>query len=188
MLCHNARRDARFSGGELVLLEDQDRALWDAAQVAQAGDLLERAIALRGRGRTCCRRRSPRYRPSTTSIGSRSPRSTASLLGSHAHRWLSSTAPSRSQRPARRRQLWTSSSDFRSRTTSSCTRRGPSCCAASAAPTTPGPPTSEHSSSPAPSPSDGSSSAGSANSDPQPPANACCSRRPPSVQNVLDRT
>ena len=50
MLCHDARRDARFSGGELVLLEDQDRALWDDRQIAQARDLLERAIALRGRG------------------------------------------------------------------------------------------------------------------------------------------
>ncbi len=29
MLCHNARRDARFARGELVLLEDRDRALSD---------------------------------------------------------------------------------------------------------------------------------------------------------------
>src|SRR5579885_1996215 len=29
MLLHDARRDARFPGGELVLLADQDRSLWD---------------------------------------------------------------------------------------------------------------------------------------------------------------
>ena len=32
MLLDDARRDARFAGGELVLLADQDRSLWDAAQ------------------------------------------------------------------------------------------------------------------------------------------------------------
>jgi RNA polymerase sigma-70 factor, ECF subfamily len=50
MLCHDARRAARFSGDELVLLEDQDRSLWDAAQIAQARAVLDRALALRGRG------------------------------------------------------------------------------------------------------------------------------------------
>jgi RNA polymerase sigma-70 factor (ECF subfamily) len=50
MLCHNARRDARFAGGELVLLEDQNRALWDPAQLTQARALLERGLVLRGRG------------------------------------------------------------------------------------------------------------------------------------------
>jgi RNA polymerase sigma-70 factor, ECF subfamily len=50
MLCHDARRKARFAGGELVLLEDQDRALWDAAQIAEGRAALERALALGGRG------------------------------------------------------------------------------------------------------------------------------------------
>jgi RNA polymerase sigma-70 factor (ECF subfamily) len=50
MLCHHARRDARFAGGELVLLEDQDRARWDGAALARARVLLERALALHGRG------------------------------------------------------------------------------------------------------------------------------------------
>ena len=31
MLLHDARRDARFSDGEIVLLAEQDRSLWDAA-------------------------------------------------------------------------------------------------------------------------------------------------------------
>jgi RNA polymerase sigma-70 factor, ECF subfamily len=50
MLLHDARRAARFASGELVLLEDQDRALWDEAQIAEGRAVLERAIALRGRG------------------------------------------------------------------------------------------------------------------------------------------
>ena len=50
MLCHDARREARFSDGELVLLEDQDRSLWDSDRLAVARGVLDRAIALRGRG------------------------------------------------------------------------------------------------------------------------------------------
>jgi RNA polymerase sigma-70 factor, ECF subfamily len=50
MLLHDSRRHARFLDSELVLLADQDRSLWDAAQIAQARDALERALALRGRG------------------------------------------------------------------------------------------------------------------------------------------
>ena len=36
MLCHDARRASRFDGGELVLLADQDRSLWNRAQIAEA--------------------------------------------------------------------------------------------------------------------------------------------------------
>jgi RNA polymerase sigma-70 factor, ECF subfamily len=50
MLLHNARREARFSRGELVLLEDQDRGLWDPVQIGEGRVSLERALALRGRG------------------------------------------------------------------------------------------------------------------------------------------
>jgi RNA polymerase sigma-70 factor, ECF subfamily len=50
MLCHDARRRARFSNGELVLLEDQDRSLWNANQIAEGRGVLERALALHGRG------------------------------------------------------------------------------------------------------------------------------------------
>ncbi|MBO0690652.1 MAG: sigma-70 family RNA polymerase sigma factor [Candidatus Dormibacteraeota bacterium] len=50
MLCHDARRRARFSGGELVRLEDQDRSLWDAGQIAEGRAELDRALALGGRG------------------------------------------------------------------------------------------------------------------------------------------
>ncbi len=47
---HHARRKARFSGEELVLLEDQDRSLWDPQEVATGRAALARALALRGRG------------------------------------------------------------------------------------------------------------------------------------------
>ncbi|HEX3735524.1 MAG TPA: DUF6596 domain-containing protein [Solirubrobacterales bacterium] len=50
MLLHDARREARFAGGALVLLGDQDRSLWDAAQIGQGRAALDLAIALRGRG------------------------------------------------------------------------------------------------------------------------------------------
>ncbi|HZQ16711.1 MAG TPA: DUF6596 domain-containing protein [Gaiellaceae bacterium] len=50
MLLHDARRDARFPGGELVLLADQDRSLWDGAKLASGRAALDRALALGGRG------------------------------------------------------------------------------------------------------------------------------------------
>jgi RNA polymerase sigma-70 factor (ECF subfamily) len=50
MLIHHARRNARFTGDELVLLAEQDRTLWDVDQIEGGRRLLERAIALRGRG------------------------------------------------------------------------------------------------------------------------------------------
>jgi RNA polymerase sigma-70 factor (ECF subfamily) len=46
MLLHDARRDARVdAAGELVLLEDQDRACWDRTQIAEGIALAERALA-----------------------------------------------------------------------------------------------------------------------------------------------
>ena len=50
MLLHDARREARSRDGELVLLADQDRSLWDAAQIAAGRAVLDRALALRGHG------------------------------------------------------------------------------------------------------------------------------------------
>jgi RNA polymerase sigma-70 factor (ECF subfamily) len=50
MMIHHARRRARFSGEDLVLLEDQDRSLWDHAQIAAGRAELDRAVALGGRG------------------------------------------------------------------------------------------------------------------------------------------
>jgi RNA polymerase sigma-70 factor (ECF subfamily) len=45
MLLHDARRGARLRDGEVVLLDDQDRALWDDQQLADGRDLLQRAMA-----------------------------------------------------------------------------------------------------------------------------------------------
>jgi RNA polymerase sigma-70 factor (ECF subfamily) len=50
MLIHHARRGARFHGEDLVLLGDQDRSLWDLDKIAAGRELLDRAIALHGRG------------------------------------------------------------------------------------------------------------------------------------------
>jgi RNA polymerase sigma-70 factor (ECF subfamily) len=51
MLLHDSRRRARFSpSGELVLLADQDRSLWNADRIDSGRTTLDRALALRGRG------------------------------------------------------------------------------------------------------------------------------------------
>jgi RNA polymerase sigma-70 factor (ECF subfamily) len=50
MLANDARRDARFADGTVVLLSDQDRSLWDRDQIAEARVELDRALALGGRG------------------------------------------------------------------------------------------------------------------------------------------
>ncbi|MET7333513.1 sigma-70 family RNA polymerase sigma factor [Nonomuraea sp. NPDC005650] len=50
MMIHHARRRARFSGDDLVLLDDQDRSLWDLRQIAAGRAVLDRAMALGGRG------------------------------------------------------------------------------------------------------------------------------------------
>jgi RNA polymerase sigma-70 factor (ECF subfamily) len=48
MLLHEARRATRVdAAGDLVLLEDQDRALWDRALIAEADGLIGKAIASR---------------------------------------------------------------------------------------------------------------------------------------------
>ena len=51
MLLHDARRDARFAGPggqDLVLLADQDRALWDWSQIAEAREILTPIAGSRG--------------------------------------------------------------------------------------------------------------------------------------------
>jgi RNA polymerase sigma-70 factor (ECF subfamily) len=50
MLLNDARRDARFADGTVVLLRDQDRSLWDAGRIAAGRAALDRALALGGRG------------------------------------------------------------------------------------------------------------------------------------------
>jgi RNA polymerase sigma-70 factor, ECF subfamily len=50
MLVNDARRDARFAEGTVVLLRDQDRSLWDLDEIATGQAALDRALALGGRG------------------------------------------------------------------------------------------------------------------------------------------
>lgn len=54
MLLHESRRPARTSpSGELVLLDDQDRALWDVGLIAEGCALVERALTTRRFGPYC---------------------------------------------------------------------------------------------------------------------------------------
>jgi len=50
MLLLDARHDARFRDGELVLLADQDRSLYDRDEIAGGRRLLDRAIAMNAHG------------------------------------------------------------------------------------------------------------------------------------------
>jgi RNA polymerase sigma-70 factor (ECF subfamily) len=50
MLMGHARSAARVRGGELVLLDDQERSLWDQHQIEEGRELLERALTLYGSG------------------------------------------------------------------------------------------------------------------------------------------
>ena len=50
MLLHDARRAGRQTdGGDIVLLEEQDRTLWDQAQIAEGLGLVEDALRMPGR-------------------------------------------------------------------------------------------------------------------------------------------
>jgi RNA polymerase sigma-70 factor (ECF subfamily) len=51
MLLHDSRRAARFRDGELVLLANQDRKLWDRKRIEAGRAALDRALALRAGGR-----------------------------------------------------------------------------------------------------------------------------------------
>jgi RNA polymerase sigma-70 factor (ECF subfamily) len=50
MLLNDARSDARFADGTIVLLRDQDRSLWDLDEIDDGRRALDRAFALGGRG------------------------------------------------------------------------------------------------------------------------------------------
>src|SRR5262249_26429321 len=49
MLFNDARRDARYADGAIVLLSDQDRSLWNAEEISEGRASLDRALALGGR-------------------------------------------------------------------------------------------------------------------------------------------
>jgi RNA polymerase sigma-70 factor, ECF subfamily len=49
MLINDARREARFADGAVVLLRDQDRSLWNADELEKGQAALDRALSLGGR-------------------------------------------------------------------------------------------------------------------------------------------
>ncbi|HWY21393.1 MAG TPA: DUF6596 domain-containing protein [Candidatus Acidoferrum sp.] len=60
MLLQESRRAARTSpSGELILLENQDRALWNKEQIAEGVALLEKALGYRGKSQQKSRRFGP---------------------------------------------------------------------------------------------------------------------------------
>ncbi|MBK8022699.1 MAG: RNA polymerase sigma factor [Chloroflexi bacterium] len=51
MLLHHSRREARVNAaGELVVLEEQDRSLWDATQISEGTELVQRVLSRRTPG------------------------------------------------------------------------------------------------------------------------------------------
>jgi RNA polymerase sigma-70 factor (ECF subfamily) len=50
MLLHDSRREARYRGGDVVLLADQDRTLWHIDQIAEGRTTLDRSVSMDGRG------------------------------------------------------------------------------------------------------------------------------------------
>ena len=89
MLLNDARRDARFADGAIVLLATRTVAAGTPTQIEEGRAALDRALALGGRGRTSCRRRSRPCTPTSRRTGRRSPPSTASSRASPARRWSS---------------------------------------------------------------------------------------------------
>ena len=135
MLLQDARRAARVRDGELVLLADQDRALWDAGR-----DRRKAASRSTGRSRsaaaarTCCRRRSRRCTPRTSATAARSRRSTASspvVTGSPVVELNRAVAVAEAGEPADGLELLDDAST--STATATSTRRAASCCGGSAA-------------------------------------------------------
>ena len=102
MLLQESRRAARAdAGGEVVLLEDQDRSRWDRALIGEGLALVERALAAR-RGRLLRdpggdrRRARARARARRDRLGADRRRSTTCCCAPTRRRSWSSTAPRRS--------------------------------------------------------------------------------------------
>ena len=119
LLAHDARRDARVdAAGALVLLEDQDRARWDADAIEQATRLAARALRLGPPGRYVLQ-----AAIAVEHVNAADPRRHA--LGPHRRattptspRWpptrsSNSTAPSRSRWPATSPAAWRGSTRWR---------------------------------------------------------------------------
>ena len=149
MLLHHARRDARVDAeGRLVLLADQDRALWTRDEIEEGRALAARAPARRPLRR--CRRRSP---PSTSRAADRLGADRRALRAARRARpEPGDRAQPRGRGRDGRRAGARARADRRDRrastATTCCTPRAPTCCAGWARARTRAPPTSARSSSP----------------------------------------
>ena len=139
LVAHDARRDTRVDAdGELVLLEEQDRARWDARAITDATRLATRALRLGPPGRYVLQAAIAvehlRARPPPTPAGNASSPSTTVWPRSCPTRSSSSIAPRRSRRPEMSPADWPAStrSPPRWTATTTSTRRAPTCFAGSA--------------------------------------------------------
>jgi len=137
MLLLDARREARFRGDDLVLLAEQDSSLWDTAQIAAGRAVLDRALALHGRGPYIVQATiaslhadEPRDWPQIAALYGELSR----LTGSPVVELNRAVAVAESEGP---RRGSASSIASISTTTATCTRREASCCGASAEPKRP---------------------------------------------------
>ena len=151
MLLQDSRREARTGpGGELILLENQDRSLWDRGRIDEGLRVLHRALALEARARTSCRPPSRRCmrrpKPPRTRTGSRSRRCTRSSNAGRDRLLSPSTALSRSRWRRATNAASSSWTDCRSTATTSTTRPAPTFCGASSGTRKPRLPTGGHSS------------------------------------------
>ncbi len=115
MLLHDSRRETRLdASGDLVLLEDQDRARWDRAQIDEGAALVEaadrralrragtRASHARGRAQPRrCRRDGERARARPAAPGRAEPRRRAHRLSPAASGACRALAPARAPRRSR---------------------------------------------------------------------------------------
>ncbi len=132
-----ARREARVRNGQLVPLDEQDRAGWDRALIAEghdAGPRVPRDQPPRPLPDARRDQRRPHRRPhgARTRTGRRSSRSTTSSPGSTRRRSSRSTARSRSRSWTARRSPSRWSTGCRSRATTPGTPPAPTCSAGSA--------------------------------------------------------
>jgi RNA polymerase sigma factor (sigma-70 family) len=142
MLLHDSRRDARVdAAGDLVLLEEQDRARWDRAQIDEGSRWSRRRSVARA-PRPARMRSRPRSRPATRAPSARArptgPRSrvcTTSSRGSTLRSWSCSTGRSRARWCAAPRSVSASSTRSAATGTSTATTcstpPAPTSCAAS---------------------------------------------------------
>ena len=86
MLFNDARRDARYADGAIVLLRDQDRSLWNGEQIVQGQAALDRALALGGRDVYVLQPPSPHCTSKSRRTGRRSQPCTRSSPAARARR------------------------------------------------------------------------------------------------------